>query len=124
MKQPAHRTEFKYIRLPFDMLKNQWVTNADVIVYAIMLNRYDFFKKLGKSYFENTEDIAECSGQGIATVKRSIKKLSEHGHLQIAKTRITVGTSNNYVVPDIYGILDVKKSRITRKHTEENDSPF
>lgn len=92
----------RYVMLPLEMLDKEWATSADVVIYAFMLNRFMFFKQLGNPYYENIEDIAKGSRQGVATVKRCIKKLQENGYIDVSKIKVKTGHSNSYVVKDIY----------------------
>jgi len=97
--------DLSYVRFPIKMLDLDWVSNADAVIYAFMLNRFTFFKGIGKGYFENIKDIALGSRQDESTVKRTLKKLSEHGYIQINKVKVMVGVSNNYVVLDVHSVL-------------------
>jgi predicted transcriptional regulator len=122
--------DLTYIRLPIQMLNEPWVSNADIIVYAFMLNRFNFFKTLQKSYYENIKDIAEGSNQNESTVKRAIKKLQQHSYLTIRKVKVGLGVSNSYDIVDVYSIMEVKsKSEIKqvtkltpKKSYNEDDS--
>lgn len=101
----------KYIRLPLEMLDNEWATSSDVVVYAFMLNRYLFFKQMNKEYYENITDIAKGSRQDTSTVKRSIKKLNQHGYISITKIKAEIGVSNNYKVHDLHGIFSIVRGQ-------------
>lgn len=106
--QLNQQNTLKYVRLPLEMLSEPWVANADIIVYAYMLNRFNFFKGLQKSYYENIKDIAEGVKQDETTVKRSIKKLKEHSYLTVSKVKVGLGVSNSYDVVDVHSVMDVK----------------
>lgn len=101
--------QLKYIRLPLEMLDNEWSTSSDVVVYAFMLNRYFFFKQMHKEYYENIVDIAKGCRQDTSTVKRAIKKLALHGYISISKIKAEVGVSNNYKVHDLHGITQIPR---------------
>lgn len=121
--------ELKYIRLPIEMLGLDWITNADVIVYSFMLNRYAFFNGIHMEYFENIKQIAEGIGQGEATVKRAIKKLTEHGYIEISKKKVSLGCSNSYRVFDKHSILPTQMnsqvdSKDLRTVKETHDLPW
>ena len=103
--------DLAYIRFPIKMLSQEWASNADVVIYAFMLNRFIFFKNIGKGYFENIKDIALGSRQDESTVKRTIKKLSEHGYILINKVKVGVGVSNNYTVMDVHSVLDAPETK-------------
>lgn len=101
----------KYVQFPMEVLDNEWATSSDAVVYAFMLNRYLFFKNIGKEYYENIVDIAKGSRQDISTVKRSIKKLSQHGYISISKIKAEVGVSNNYKVNDLHQVYNPVRSK-------------
>lgn len=112
----------KYIRLPLEMLDLEWATSADVVVYAFMLNRHNFFKNIGKSYFENIDDIALGSRQSVATVKRTVKKLQENKFIEVTKVKSKIGFSNSYTVKDVYNTIEpivIQKKK--HKFAEELD---
>lgn len=118
----------KYVRLPLEMLSEPWVANADIIVYAYMLNRFNFFKGLQKSYYENIKDIAEGVKQDETTVKRAIKKLKDHSYLTVSKVKVGLGVSNSYDVVDVHSVMDAKpvnaatdKPRVKLKKLKEED---
>jgi hypothetical protein len=94
-----------YVRFPLKMLSQPWASNADVVVYAFMLNRFTFFKGLNKEYYENIDQIALACGQSPITVKRTLKKLQEHDYVVVGKVKAEVGVSNKYIVKDIYAIM-------------------
>jgi len=130
--KPAKTTkaqELKYTRLPLEMLKLKWVSNADVIIYSFMLNRFTFFNGIHMEYFENIKQIAEGVEQGEATVKRTIKKLTEHGYIEVNKKKISVGCSNSYKVFDKHLILSAGTSpqsisKGLKKKEERDDLPW
>lgn len=97
--------QLKYIRLPLEMLEKDWASNADVIVYSFMLNRYWFFKNIHREYYENMCDIAKGCKQDESTVKRAIKKLAANGYITISKIKAEIGVSNNYKVNDVHGLM-------------------
>lgn len=94
-----------YVRFPLEMLDLPWVTSADAVVYAFMLNRYHFFLGINKTYYENIDDIALGSRQSVATVKRTVKKLQEHDFIDITKVKSKIGCSNSYVIKDVFNVL-------------------
>ena len=116
----AEQTALKYIRLPLEMLDLEWATSADVVIYAFMLNRFNFFRKIGKDYFENIEDIAIGSRQSVATVKRTVKKLNDNHFIQITKVKSKIGFSNSYIVNDIFNTIEpVAKPKKKVKFSDE-----
>ena len=120
--QQDNQNSLKYIRLPLEMLDLDWATSADVVVYAFMLNRYNFFKGIGKSYFENIDDIALGSRQSVNTVGRTIKKLQEHKFIEVAKIKSKIGNSNSYTVNDIFNTIEpLINQKKKHKFAEELD---
>jgi len=126
--EKTYQNSLKYVRLPLEMLSEPWVANADIIVYAYMLNRFNFFKGLQKNYYENIKDIAECVKQDETTVKRAIKKLKEHSYLTVSKVKVGLGVSNSYDVVDVHLVLDVKpantatdKPKVNLKKLKEDE---
>jgi len=101
---PAVNT-LTYIRFPLEMLDLPWVTSADAVVYAFMLNRYHFFLGINKTYYENIDDIALGSRQSVATVKRTVKKLQEYNFIVVTKVKSKIGCSNTYVIKDVFSVL-------------------
>jgi len=129
--EKTHQNTLKYVRLPLEMLAEPWVANADIIVYAYMLNRFNFFKALQKRYYENIRDIAEGVKQDETTVKRAIKKLKEHSYLTVSKVKVGLGVSNSYDVVDVHSVMDVKpvnaavdKPKVKLKEDEDENLPW
>jgi len=106
MIKQSSQEQLKYALFPYEILDNEWATSSDAVVYAFMLNRYLFFKSIGKEYYENMADIAKGSRQDASTVKRAIKKLSLHGYISITKIKAEVGVSNNYKVHDLHQLYN------------------
>ena len=118
--EKTDQNSLKYVRLPLEMLSETWVANADIIVYAYMLNRFSFFKGLQKKYYENIKDIAQVVKQDETTVKRAIKKLQEHSYLTVGKVKVGLGVSNSYDVVDVHSVLDVKPITVQREKPKVN----
>jgi DNA-binding transcriptional regulator GbsR (MarR family) len=74
-----------------------------------MLDKYTFFSRQEKEYYENLVDIGEALG-GMAkqTVSDCVRKLKELGLIEVYVKKVYATdksiTSNSYVVKDIYGI--------------------
>jgi predicted transcriptional regulator len=113
-----------YVRFPLKMLSQTWASNADVVVYAFMLNRFMFFKGLNKEYYENIDQIALACSQSCATVKRTLSKLAEHGHILVSKAKVGVGVSNRYIVKDIYCVMQPEVKTQTSIQPDEDPSWF
>lgn len=120
--QVNQQNTLKYVRLPLEMLDLEWATSADVVVYAFMLNRHNFFKNIGKSYFENIDDISLGSRQSVATVGRAVKKLQENKFIEITKVKSKIGYSNSYTVNDVFNTIEpVVKQKKKHKFAEDLD---
>lgn len=112
IKQNNPQETLKYAKVPFEMMDNSWVTAADAIIYTFMLNRYLFFKNLGKTYHENIEDIAKGSRQSVSSVNRTIKKLQEKNYIEVSKIKVKVGSSNSYIVHDIHKVNEQSTPKV------------
>lgn len=60
----------------------------DKILWVFMKDRHDYFTGEGKLWFDNQNYIASASGCSLTTAKEFIKKLREHGYLNVEKRRI------------------------------------
>lgn len=99
-QEPKHN--LKYYSFMSDILRTDWRTPSTAIVYFFMLNRYNFFKRIGKTYFETQKDIEQGSAIPERTVNKAIKALEANGYLSITKSKSkSQQFSNNvYVVFD------------------------
>jgi hypothetical protein len=119
--------------LPVKQLKNnrtgievEW-THDHTILWLYMLDRYNFFKKQGGSFYDNTIQISTTTGIQPRTLTRRLKDLCDVGLVEITKIKLPhhVGyqRSNSYVVHDIVDNLlfstgDVKVIKVpTTKQT-------
>lgn len=74
-------------------------TKSDKMLWVWMYDRYNFFNDKGNPWFDNQSDIAEMNGCEVSTVKRFLKKLTEHGYLVTSKKKLYgAAVSNSYVI--------------------------
>lgn len=73
------------------------------IVYQYMQDRYQFFKRSGKDFFDNQKEIAEACGVSDRTVIQIIQTLCEAGLVEKRQKSIKgAWHSNAYVVHDVF----------------------
>ena len=105
--------EAKYVRFEKELLKIKKVCNKSgeslvftgniKILYQYMHDRYLFFKRLNKEFFDDQRDIAEAIGVTEKTSSSLIGALCEFGLIEKTKKKIRgAWTSNSYVVHDIF----------------------
>lgn len=128
-KQTKDKSLPDYWLTPRKAFDIEGFTNADVEVYAYMLNRFVFFSNKGMLYFENQEVIAINSSQSESSVKRAIKKLEQEGLLEIKKKKLGSAVSNTYVVVDRFNLYSKKsgskqKKAVSWLDEEETLLPF
>lgn len=98
-----------WIRSSHELLRRKDLTANAKLVYTHMLDKYVFFSRQEKEYYENLVDIGEALG-GMAkqTVSDCIRKLKELGLIEVFVKKVYSTdksiTSNSYIVKDIYGI--------------------
>lgn len=74
------------------------LTPEKKLLWALMLDRFLFFKSNGGDWFDNQQWLADECGVSVITVKRFIKELREHGYLLVTTTRVYGGQSNSYEI--------------------------
>ena len=111
--------------ISYEFLDDPDFSNSHLLVYAYLLNRYNFFKSIRKQFFENISDISAATRQSQATVKRVIKDLQEKGYLHVGKVKTQVGHSNNYTVVDKHGISNNSQA-VKQQHNmlDDIEEPF
>ncbi|MGY1918891.1 DUF6945 domain-containing protein [Pseudomonas tolaasii] len=57
------------------------------VMWAWMEKRYEFFRSIGKDWFDNQDDIAMSTGCDPSTVKRFISKLTQHGYIEVERQK-------------------------------------
>ena len=91
------------------MAATQWVSlttgeylalsGQDKILWVWMKDRYDFFTRQHKDWFDNQDEIANYTGCSISTVKRFISNLLNHGYVKKAQRRVHgCAHSNSYTI--------------------------
>ena len=97
-----------WIRSSHELLRRTDLTANAKLVYTHMLDKYVFFSRQEKEYYENMQDIGDALGMPRRTVGDGIKSLEEVGLLTIFKKKIYATersvVSHSYIVHDIYGI--------------------
>lgn len=94
----------KFIQIPLEMLEDTNLTGND---FKILCHLMKHINKSTKTAFPSIEKIATDTGISIATVKRSIKRLSQQNYFSISKKKCASGKYNIY--SDFkYNISDVE----------------
>lgn len=105
--------EAKYVRFEKELLKIKEVHNKNGVViqfngnikilYQYMHDRYLFFKRINKEFFDDQRDIAESVGIAERTCVSLVNTLCDFGLIEKTKKKIRgAWTSNSYVVHDIF----------------------
>ncbi|WLH44230.1 helix-turn-helix domain-containing protein [Pseudomonas beijingensis] len=76
------------------------LTGTQKIVWVHMTSRYEFFRSLGKEWFDDQEDIAKDTGCDVSTVKGFIKSLVDHGYILVDRKKL-----RGYVHSNSYKIV-------------------
>lgn len=114
-----------WVRSSHALLSRKDLTANAKLVYTHMLDKYMFFSRQEKDYYENLVDIGHALG-GMAkqTVSDCVRKLKEVGLIDVTTTRMYSSaksiTSNSYVVKDVYGIY----TQVPKVLVEIDDLPF
>lgn len=91
----------RFLKLPYILLQTTGfvspvsrqevkLTLTDKVLYSYIKNRFDFFTKDGKLYFDTQQSIAEACSLDIKTVGNSIRKFTKEGLTDVQK-RPTLG---------------------------------
>lgn len=108
-----YNNEVTYIRFEKELLKIKEVRNKSgnavafsgniKILYQYMHDRYLFFKRLNKEFFDDQREIAEAIGVTERTAVSLVNALCDIGLVEKTKKKIRgAWTSNSYVVHDIF----------------------
>lgn len=76
------------------------LTATQKIIWVHMTSRYEFFRSLGKEWFDDQEDIAKDTGCDVSTVKTFIRLLAKHGYITIKQKK-----SRGFVHSNSYEVL-------------------
>lgn len=97
-----------WMRLSNDLKRRKDLTSNAKLVYTHMLDKYVFFSRQDKEYYENMKDIGEELGMARKTVNDAIKALEEANMLVIFKKKLygmdKSVVSHSYIVKDIYNL--------------------
>lgn len=111
-----------WMRLSNDLKRRKDLTSNAKLVYTHMLDKYVFFSRQGKPYYENMQDIADELGLARKTVNDSIKNLEELKLLTVFKKNMHNSVrsivSHSYVVLDVYNLY--KTSKVVQLNTVSN----
>jgi len=97
-----------WMRLSNDLKRRKDLTSNAKLVYTHMLDKYVFFSRQDKEYYENMQDIGEELGMARRTVADCIKNLETAELLLVSKKKVHNSdrsiVSNSYIVKDIYNL--------------------
>ncbi|MFJ3006146.1 DUF6945 domain-containing protein [Pseudomonas fluorescens] len=71
------------------------LTATQKIIWVHMVSRYEFFRSLGKEWFDDQEEIARETGCDVSTVKEFIKLLARHGYMVVERKKLRGFVSSN-----------------------------
>ena len=106
------------------------------VIYSYMFRHYQYFKTMGKEYFESQDSIAEALQVVDRTVGRKIKEMVSAGIIEVTKSRASKGYLKNvYIIHDVYKKpfilkdsagtnLNVTKLPNKIKQEEDPDCPY
>lgn len=131
MQQPNQPEKAStWMRLSNDLKRRKDLTSNAKLVYTHMLDKYVFFSRQNKEYYENMKDIGEELGIARKTVNDAIKALEEFKLLIITKKKLydmdKSVVSHSYIVKDIYNLYvpaKVLKMQPAGK-VYDDDEPF
>lgn len=93
------------------------MTLTEKIIYAHIKNRFEFFKSLGKEYYDTQQAIADVCNMDIKSVGKIVRKFMDEGLVTAYKKRFNGFPKNVYThVPTL--VLYYKD-----RSTEANDEP-
>ncbi len=93
------------------------MTLTEKIIYAHIKNRFEFFKSLGREYYDTQQNMADVCSMDIKSVGKIIRKFTEEGLVTAYKKRFNGFPKNVYTnVPTL--VLYYKDNS-----TESNDEP-
>lgn len=116
MKQTTPPPELgTFTKFPNLMKSDNSFSLYDKFIYMHMLQRFMFFKSLGRPYYDNQTDIGEALGLTRQTVAKSTKTLESRGLISSEKVKTMTQTglfsSYNYTVFDKYEIYKKKPNK-------------
>ena len=126
MNQSKEQT---FDRLYTHIRERKGLTNNDRVLFAYMLNKYEFFSKFNKPYKESQEELAEAIDVSLATLKRCLKTLVSEGLLEVVQNKGTGFASySTYVVKSVSPQVKSKPTQVVKRvqyrEEEDPDVPF
>ncbi|MBD9461632.1 helix-turn-helix domain-containing protein [Pseudomonas sp. Pdm06] len=76
------------------------LSGTQKIIWVHMSSRYEFFRSLGKEWFDDQNDIARDTGCDVSTVKAFIRLLVDHGYIVVQRKKL-----RGYVHSNSYNIV-------------------
>lgn len=107
MYKEVRRAKYYVSRITGEHLS---LTAEKKLLWALMLDRFLFFKSNGGAWFDNQQWLADECGVSVITVKRFMKELREHGYLLVTTTRVYGGQSNSYEITANLQVVDASAS--------------
>ena len=83
----------QFFKLSYELINDTNITLSEYRIYTYLMSRYNAAKKCA---YPSIEVISENTGVSIATIKRTIKSLSDKGYMIIEKKKGINGNYNTY----------------------------
>lgn len=83
----------QFFKLSYELINDTNITLSEYRIYTYLMSRYNAEKKCA---YPSIEVISENTGVSIATIKRTIKSLSDKGYMIIEKKKGINGNYNTY----------------------------
>lgn len=83
----------QFFKLSYELINDTNITPSEYRIYTYLMSRYNAEKKCA---YPSIEVISENTGVSIATIKRTIKSLSDKGYMIIEKKKGINGNYNTY----------------------------
>lgn len=99
------------------------MTLTEKIIYAHIKNRFEFFKSLGKEYYDTQQAIADVCSMDVKSVGKIIRTFMEKGLVEAYKKRFNGFPKNVYTkVPHL--VLYYKdKGVVTQEYVDNYEYP-
>lgn len=91
-------------KLPTCLMENKDLPLSVVVVYSVMLSRYEMFKTEKKLYYDTYEQLAEHAKLSRATTAANVKVLIDLGlvTIQKVKSKSTLFNKNVWTVKSVF----------------------
>lgn len=83
----------QFFKLSYELINDTNITPSEYRIYTYLMSRYNAEKNCA---YPSIEVISENTGVSIATIKRTIKSLSDKGYMIIEKKKGINGNYNTY----------------------------